>query len=179
MGHHPPVERDFAAGWCRIEIMKVKCWQRIHAHGIALAAGFTLAFMFALTFRANAQITVLKPLHLSQVHGVVTDRAGKPVANAEVVLVRKKSVASKTKTDDRGRFALDRVSGQYWLRVSGVGYSPAAREVIIGPDLETVFRRAELYVMLEPGACSDDCSLVYTNKKKFDRAVRWNTGNFD
>jgi len=159
--------------------MKVKCWQRIHAHGIALAAGFTLAFMFALTFRANAQITVLKPLHLSQVHGVVTDRTGKPVANAEVVLVRKKSVASKTRTDDRGRFALDRVSGQYWLRVSGVGYSPAAREVIIGPDLETVFRRAELYVMLEPGACSDDCSLVYTNKKKFDRAVRWNTGNFD
>ena len=97
---------------------------------------------------------------------------GNPLRMPKWLLSARNRSHQKPKTDDRGRFALDQVSGQYWLRVSGVGYSPAARKVIIGPDLETVFRRAKLYVMLEPGGCSDECSLVYTNKKKFDRAVR-------
>ena len=161
-----------------MEGMNLKA-QRIYTLGIAVAAGFMLAFTFSFISPANAQITVLKPLHLSQVHGVVTDRTGKPVADAEVVLVRNESVALKTKTDALGRFALNQASGRYWLRVSGARYSPAAREVIIGSDLVTVFHRPELYVMLESGTCSDDCSLIYTSKKNFDRAVRWNLGNYD
>ena len=131
-----------------------------------------LAFTFALILRANAQIEVHKPLHLSHVHGIVTDRAGSPVANADVALVRKESVAFKTKTDDSGRFVLDKGSGRYLFRVSASGYSTAYREVIIGADFETLFNKAELYVVLGPGACSDECSSIYTGKKKFDEAVR-------
>lgn len=152
--------------------------QRVRPQGIAVGAGFLLALTFGLAFRANAQIEILKPLHLSHVQGVVTDSSGRPVANADVTLVREESVAFKTKTDDSGRFALDQASGRYWFRVSGSSYSPAAREVIVGADLETVFQRAELYVMLGPASCSDECSFIYTNKKKFDRAVRWNTGHY-
>lgn len=161
---------------------KPNCKQRVHAPGIALGAGFLLAFASGLTFRANAQIEVFKPLHLSRVQGVVADTSGRPVANAEVALVGDpvgdEAVGFKTTTDDAGRFALDQASGRYWLRVSGSRYSPAAREVVIGPDLETLFHKPDLYVMLGPGSCNDACSSIYTSRKKFDRAVRWNTGHY-
>src|SRR5215472_16977973 len=138
----------FLTRWGRIWMMMAKkpnCKQRVHAPGIALGAGFLLAFASGLTFRANAQIEVFKPLHLSRVQGVVADTSGRPVANAEVALVGDlvgdEAVGFKTTTDDAGRFALDQTSGRYWLRVSGSRYSPAAREVVIGPDLETLFHK--------------------------------------
>lgn len=152
--------------------------QQLHTRTIVVSAGFLLVFASLSTFRAGAQIEIHKPLHLSHVQGVVTDRSGKPVANAEVDLVREEAPSLKTKTDDSGRFVIDQASGRYWFRVSGSSYSPAAREVIIGADVGTAFHIAELYVMLGPGACSDECSSIYTSKKKFDRAVRWNTGHY-
>lgn len=152
--------------------------QRLHTQGTVVSAGFLLAFASVSTFRANAQIEIHKPFHLSHVQGVVTDRSGKPVANAEVDLVREEAPSFKTKTDDSGRFVIDQASGRYWFRVSESSYSPAAREVIIGADAGTAFHRAELYGMLGPGACSNECSSIYTSKKKFDPAVRWNTRHY-
>ena len=90
--------------------------QRIHAQDIAVSAAFLLAFTFGLVSRAHAQIEVLKPLHLSHVYGIVTDNSGRPIANAEVSLVREKSVVFTTKTDDSGRFALDKGSGRYLFK---------------------------------------------------------------
>ena len=150
---------------------KPHCEQRVHAQRIAVVMGFLLAFTLGFTFRANAQISILKPLHIAHVQGVVTDRFGRPVASAEVALVREESIAFTAKTDDSGRFVLDHASGRYRLRVSGPSYSSAFREVIIGPDWKTIFHKTELYVMLGPGACSDECSWIYASKKKFDRAV--------
>jgi len=151
---------------------------RVHAQGITVSAGFLLALSLGLAFRGNGQIAMLKPLHLSHIQGVVTDRAGRPIAKAEVALVRGGSVAFRTTTDDSGRFSVDKASGRYWFRVSGPRYSPAAREVIIATDLETVFRRVDLYVVLGPGSCVDECSPIFGSKKDFDRALRWNTGHY-
>ena len=143
---------------------------------MTLAAGFLLSFGAAV--RANAQITILPPLHLPHVTGVVTDRSGRTVSDAEVVLVRGESVISKTTTDHSGRFSLRNASGRYWLRISAKSYSPASREVVISSGFATMLHRRQLYVMLGPGNCMDDCSPVLKSKKEFDKAVLWNTGHY-
>jgi hypothetical protein len=152
-----------------------------------LGANLLLAVAFSSTVEPTyAQLVVLKPTHVWHVHGYVTNKSGKPIADAEVTLVaesqpwssNEESLAFKTKTDSSGRFKFDHAAGQYWFRVKASHYSTASQQVIIGADLATLFHRSIFYVMLGPSACSDECSPIYTTKKKFDQAVRWNTGHY-
>jgi hypothetical protein len=145
-----------------------------------LESGSILAIALTVVVRsAGAQITVLKPLHLSQVTGCVTDKSGKPVSAAEITLDREGQIALKTETDLFGKFRIDGGEGRYWLHVKLAKYATAGRDVIIGGDLWTLFHRTTLYVILDPVGCMDDCSPVLTSKKRFDHAVRWNTGHYD
>jgi len=50
--------------------------------------------------------------------------------------------------------------------------------VIIGIDLKTVFHKREIYVLLGPPGCMDACSSIYASRKEFERAVRWNKGQY-
>jgi hypothetical protein len=141
--------------------------------GVVFATTFVLAIEFAY-----AQIEILKPHHVWHVQGYVTNRSGMPIADAEVTLVREESVAFKTNTDGSGKFKFDHAAGQYWLRVMAPHYSTAARDVVIGADLTALFHGSTFYVMLGQNSCMDECSPIYTSKKKFDHAVRWNTGHY-
>src|ERR1035438_611377 len=115
-----------------------------------------LAFCCSL----HAQLDVPGPLHLTHVEGVVVTSQGKPLVNTEVTLVRDDAVAHTTRTDNAGAFHFDHVSGRYWFRVARSDYAPAAREVYIEPEIVTALQRKKLYVIVGPGACSDECSSV-------------------
>jgi hypothetical protein len=145
--------------------------------GRGFLACFAVWTIFAVT--ASAQIEVVT-LHLSKVHGSVTDKSGGPITNAEVglVLVSDGSTSRTIQTDSSGKFRIDCDPGSYWLRVKASGFSTASLRVIVGSDLQTLFQRKTLYVMLGPGACMDQCSWVYTSKREFDQAVRLNTGHY-
>lgn len=141
--------------------------------------GGLLVIAFAMGIRPTiAQIVVTKPVHVRHVEGLVCNKSGKPVAKAEITLVRQESIAFKTLTNESGRFAIGRITGRYLLRVTSTGYSPAAQEVIVGSDLRTASRGNTLYVILGPAACMDACSTVYTSKKKFDQDVRMYSANY-
>jgi hypothetical protein len=146
---------------------------------LLMRSGFLLVIIFATSVEyAYAQIEVFKPRHVWRVQGYVTNTSGKSIAGAEVILARAESVVFKTKTDGSGKFKFDHAAGQYWLRVMAPHYSTAARDVIIGADLTALFHGSTFYVMLGQDSCMDECSPIYTSKKKFDHAVRWNTGHY-
>jgi hypothetical protein len=135
--------------------------------------GGLLAIAFAVVLRsASAQLVVPKPIRVRHVEGLVCDRSEKPVANAQIMPVRRESNAFHSKTDDSGNFAIDHAAGRYLLRITAANYSPAAQAVIIGSGFRKPFRRTALYVILGPAACMDACSTVYASKKEYDQAVR-------
>lgn len=118
------------------------------------------------------------PMHLWRLHGFYMNPAGKPIENVEIILVRDGVVRFKTRTDAAGRFAFDHVSGRYRLQIEkATNHSLLSREVVVGLETATVLKRNTLYVIAGPGACTDDCSSVFTNKGDFDKAVRRNTGH--
>jgi hypothetical protein len=43
----------------------------------------------------------------------------------------------------------------------------------------TLLRSNTLYVIAGPGACTDDCSSVFTSKSDFERTIRRNTSYHD
>lgn len=117
-------------------------------------------------------------MHLWRLHGFYMNPAGKPIENVEIILVRDGVVRFKTRTDAAGRFAFDHVSGRYRLQIEkATNHSLLSREVVVGLETATVLKRNTLYVIAGPGACTDDCSSVFTNKGDFDKAVRRNTGH--
>jgi hypothetical protein len=120
----------------------------------------------------HAQIEVEKPIHLTHVEGYVVDSHGKPLVSAEVTLVRDDTVAFRTRTDRNGAFDIEHAAGRYWFRVGRTENAPAAREVDVTDEIATLLQRKKLYVMVGPGACMDECSLVTTSKHEFDRAIR-------
>jgi hypothetical protein len=124
-----------------------------------------------------AQITVYKPFHVRHVLGYVVNKSGKPIADAQVTLDNGDSVVYKTKTDDSGRFEFNHAGGRLWLHVNAPHYSAARRQVVVGPDFRAFFHSGTFYVMLGPGACSDECSWVFTRKIQFNRAVLLNTAH--
>ena len=126
----------------------------------------------ALCGSMQAQIDVEKPIHLTHVEGYVVNTQGKPLVNAEVTLVRDETVAFRTRTDGAGAFNFEHASGKYWFRVARTENAPAAREVDVTDEIATFLQRKKLYVIVGPGACMDECSLVTTNKHEFDRAIR-------
>jgi hypothetical protein len=142
-------------------------------------ACFAMAVLLGLAGFAWAKVEPPGPLHLWRLHGFFTDRSGKPIGNAEVTLIRNGATLYQTKTDGSGRFAFDHVYGRYSLHIEKAkDYSELSREVIVG-EAATVVRSHQLYVIAGPGACTDDCSSVFTSRSEFDRTVRRNIGHHD
>lgn len=127
-----------------------------------------------------AKVEERGPMHLWRLRGFYMDAKGKPVEHVEVTLVRDGTVRYRTRTDGSGRFAFEHVSGRYRMQIERASdHSMLSREVIVGLETATILKRKTLYVIAGPGACTDDCSSVYTDKNDFDKAVRRNTGHQD
>ena len=126
---------------------------------------------------AHAQLDTPGPMHLARIHGVYVNSKGDPIPGAEVTLQQNDKIVYATRTDRAGRFAFQRVTGHFSLRAKMGGYSPLDRDVIVGLDAVMYLRNETLFVIAGPGACSDDCSSVFTSKEKFEKAIRRNTRN--
>jgi len=124
---------------------------------------------------AQAQIEAPRPYHLAHVRGVFVDAKGNPIQGAAVTLDKDDKVMYSTRTDRAGRFEIKHVSGRYRLHVDMKGYSTVDRQVIVGLEAETYLHGSTLYMIAGPGACTDDCSKVFTSRGKFDEAIRENT----
>jgi hypothetical protein len=136
------------------------------------------ASIIAMAGIVHSQITGPAPYHLPHLRGVFVDSKGNPIPDAAVTLDQDDKVRYSTKTDRAGRFAIKHVSGHYLLHINKIGYSTVNREVVVGEAL-TYLHSGTLYMIAGPGACSDDCSSVFTSKSKFDHAIRRNTGHYD
>ncbi len=136
-------------------------------------AGCTL-----LSSQVHAQFTPEGPLHVAHIQGIVVNSHGKPVTGATVTLARGEGEEAEfeTTTDDSGRFRFDHVSGKYLLHVGRTEYAGASREVVVGEVLMTVMLRNTIYVIVGPGACTDDCSSVLGSRSEFDRTIKRNNG---
>ena len=154
--------------------------------GISRQRGFWLrcflgAACFVLTVWVAAGLAWAKveppgPLHLWRLRGVFVTAAGKPVEKVDVTLVRDGAVLYRTKTDGDGRFTFEHVRGRYSLHIDGSkDYSELSREVIVGMETATILRGSTLYVVAGPGACTDDCSSVFTSKDDFEKLINRNT----
>jgi hypothetical protein len=142
--------------------------------GRALLTGLLIVSTSVL---AHAQITVPAPYHLSHLRGIFVDEKGNPITDAAVTLDRDDKTLYSTTTDGAGRFEIRHVSGRYWLHIKKIRYSPIGRDVIIGVDAAAYLHSANLYIIAGPGACSDDCSAVFTSKDKFEKEIRNNGGH--
>lgn len=126
---------------------------------------------------SHAQLDTPGPMHLARIHGVFVNSKGDPIPGAEVTLQQNDKIVYATRTDRAGRFAFQRATGHFSLRAKMSGYSPLDRDVIVGLDAVMYLRNETLYVIAGPGACSDDCSSVFTSKEKFEKTIRRNTRN--
>ena len=125
----------------------------------------------------GAQIELPGPFHLSHLQGVVVNQSGMPIEHAEITLVQKEKLAYSTRTDAKGHFEFKGVTGRYSLRMHLPTYSIVSREVLVGFEILTALEGHRLYVILGPGACSDDCSSVFTSKREFNQALHRMTGH--
>ncbi len=125
----------------------------------------------------GAQVETPGPFHLSHLDGVVVNQSGMPIEHAEITLVENEKTAYSTRTDAKGHFEFKGVTGRYLLRMHVPTYSIVSREVLIGFEILTALEGHKLYVILGPGACSDDCSSVFTSKREFNQALRRMTGH--
>jgi hypothetical protein len=139
-------------------------------------ASFAMAAWLAASSFTWCKVEMPGPIHLWRIHGLFVNPAGKPIENVEVTLARDGTVLYKTKTDGTGRFSFDHVYGRYSLHIDKSEYSQVSREVIVG-ELVTMLGQKTLYVIAGPGACTDDCSSVFTSKSDFERTIRRNTGH--
>jgi hypothetical protein len=141
-------------------------------------AFFATAVWLAVSPPSWAKIEMAEPLHLWRIHGFFVNPAGRPIENVEVTLVRDGTALYKTRTDGEGKFSFDHIYGRYWLHIDKSEYSQLSREVIVG-EMVTLLSEKTLYVIAGPGACTDDCSSVFTSKSEFDRTIRRNTAHHD
>jgi hypothetical protein len=116
------------------------------------------------------------PIRLTHVEGVVVNTRGTPAANVEVTLSQDDKVRASTHTDQSGKFRIDHVDGNFMFRVARTLNAPAAHAIVVRAELATYIERKKLYVVLGPGACADECSLVVTSKEEFEHAIRKNGG---
>jgi Carboxypeptidase regulatory-like domain len=133
------------------------------------------ALVVATGITARAQVAPPSPYHLARLRGVFVDEKGNPIPDAVVTLDQNEKAIYSTQTDRAGKFEIKHVSGRFWLHVDKKGYSTLNREVVVGVEAVTYLHGETLYVIAGPGACSDDCSQVFTSKDKFDKAIRKNT----
>jgi hypothetical protein len=132
---------------------------------------WTLLFLAGAS-SLSAQIEIPKPERLTRVEGIVMNGVGHPAADLEVTLRRDEKVMFRTQTNKSGEFRFEHVSGPYLFHVARSEYAPAAREIVVTDEIVTHLERKKLYVILGPGACTDECSSVLTSKREFDRAIR-------
>jgi len=137
-----------------------------------LSGALLVALFMVGTRLSSAQIDIPGPERLSHVEGYVVNPVGKPVVDVEVTLVRDDKVAYQTRTGKSGEFRFDHAKGQYTFRVARSEFAPAVREIVVTDEIVTALERKKLYVILGPGACMDECSLILTSKRDFDRAIR-------
>lgn len=138
-----------------------------------LGVGSILAIMFAIAVEnSHGQIAILKPLHLSRVHGYVLDEAGSPLSEVQVALASEAQPSLAAVTDAKGYFDFPNARGEYFLHVVVRGSQTASRRVIAGADIRAWVHREPLYIMIMPGLCNDCESPVFTSRKRFDRALR-------
>jgi hypothetical protein len=143
-------------------------------------ACLAMAVMAAVAGLAWGKVEPAGPLHLWSLHGFYMTPAGKPIENAEIALQRDGKVVDKITTDVSGRFAFDHIHGRYTLHIDkSSNYSLLSREVIVGLEAAMMLRNNTLYIVAGPGACTDDCSSVYTSKYEFEKAVHRNTEHRD
>jgi hypothetical protein len=121
---------------------------------------------------ASAQIAADPPFHLAHLKGIYTDSHGSPIADATVTLDQDDRVKYSTRTDRAGRFEIKHVVGRYWLHVHRDGFAPVGRQVIVGLEAATYLHGSTLYMIAGPGACTDDCSKVFTSKGRYEQAIR-------
>ena len=147
--------------------------------GISRQRGFWLRCFLGLSFLClaacgtlHAQVEVDKAVHLAKAEGLVVNSQGKPVAHAEVVLAQDGKAIYTTRTDDRGSFRFDHASGHYTFRVERTEYSPASKDVIVDFQIASQVQRKKLYVIVGPGACTDECSSIFTSKHDFQKAIK-------
>jgi Carboxypeptidase regulatory-like domain len=132
----------------------------------------------AITLPLNAQIEVQRPLRVSHVHGYVVNLKGKPVSGAQVELAREGASTRTASTSSEGEFVFIGVSGRYFLRVREPKTAIAAREIVVGKNLFSVFHREPIYVVLMPGgACADCESPIVGSRKQLNRIVHENIRN--
>ena len=139
-----------------------------------LFAVAVIAASFSLTHAAHAQVDIPGPYHVSHLEGLVVNPDGQPVADAAINLTQDGKVIYTTRTDAKGHYDFKHVSGQFIFRMKVPHYSIVARPVLVRFELATAVRGNALYIILGPGACSDDCSSVFTSKKEFERRIRRN-----
>jgi Carboxypeptidase regulatory-like domain len=126
---------------------------------------------FLTPVAARAQISIDPPYHLAHLRGVFVDAKGNPIQGAAVTLDKDDKVIYSARTDQAGRFEIKHVTGRFWLHVDLKGYSTVSRQVVVGLEAETYLHGSTLYMIAGPGACTDDCSKVFTSKGEFEKAI--------
>jgi hypothetical protein len=137
------------------------------------------AMLLCLGIAAHAQPDPPELLHLARLHGVFVNAKGKPIANAVITLVQNQKVAYSAKTDASGKFEIRHVSGRYRLQMRSPGYSPVNRDVIVGLEAFMYLRSSMIYIIAGPGACTDDCASVFTDKSTFNQQLKHDAGHYD
>jgi hypothetical protein len=110
---------------------------------------------------------------------VFVDAKGKPIPGAAVTLDQDNQVKFSTRTDRAGRFEIKHAAGRFWLHLHENGYAPVDRQVIVGIEAVSYLHGSTLYMIAGPGACTDDCSKVFTRKDRFQQAIRAYAGRPD
>jgi hypothetical protein len=137
--------------------------------------GFGSMLVFIIVFaleNAQGQIIVLRPLHLTHAYGYVLSETGSPLAGVQVALASGARPSEAVVTDAKGYFDFSDAKGEYLLHVRIPGSASANRQVIVGADVHALLHRGPLYIMIKPEVCEDCVSPIFTNRKRFDRAVR-------
>ena len=136
-----------------------------------LSAAFWVFVFVAVAGTSSAQVDIPGPERLGHVEGYVVNPVGHPAGDVEVTLSRDGKIALKTQTDQRGWFRFEHVKGPYTFQVARTEFAPAVRDIVVTDEVVTALERKNLYVILGPGACQDECSLILTNKHDFDREI--------
>jgi hypothetical protein len=145
------------------------------SRGLVVAA----ASLLAMATGAPAQVSFDPPYHVAHIRGVFVDAKGKPIPGAAVTLDQDNQVKFSTRTDRAGRFEIKHAAGRFWLHLHENGYAPVDRQVIVGIEAVSYLHGSTLYMIAGPGACTDDCSKVFTSKDRFQQAIRTYTGRPD
>ena len=128
-----------------------------------------ILFCLLNSLQASANVCVHPTLRLSRVQGVVTDQMGEIIPGALVTLKRNGSSDIETTTDSMGRFALKRISGQYWLQIKAPGFAYVSSPVKIGFDIRNLIHSDTLRVILPIGG--DYCESPTTSKREFQNKI--------